>query len=198
MHRFTIAAFFLCACHSGHDEPTAGSGANPAAPVETGTIARWPEATSHLDVVMDSASGSARVNVDPTAAPGAALTAFWSIASTSSNGGSAFFYAVHPPDGVDSGASRIVYAAGATSVQGIHDASSFDYSHDSVGPVPVGGIVLVQNLASRRYLAIVIDAIEPADPRTAGAGPYAFADIRWYLTSEDSPSFAAAPDPVPH
>jgi hypothetical protein len=130
------------------------------------------------------------VDLDPTPASG--LNAFWSIASTEGTG-SAYFYAEHPPDAGATDTSRIVYAASATRVQDIRDASTFDYSHDSVGPVPPRGIVLVQNLASRRYLAIVIDAIAPADPHDAGAGPYAYADIRWYLTSEGSANLAAAP-----
>jgi hypothetical protein len=186
----SIAALVLCSCQSGSEGSGSFAGSSVAAPVQTGKVLHWPEATSHLHVEADPDAGSARVDLDPTPAPG--LSAFWSIASTEGSG-SAYFYAEHPPDAGAADTSRIVYAAGATRVEEIRDASSFDYSHDSVGPVPVGGIVVVQHLESRRYLAIVIDAIAPVDPRTAGAGPYAYADIRWYLTSEGSANLAAAP-----
>jgi hypothetical protein len=36
-------------------------------------------------------------------------------------------------------------------------------------------------------------AIHPTDPRTAGAGPYAYADVTWYLTGLDQVDFATAP-----
>ena len=76
----------------------------------------------------------------------------------------------------------------------IRDATRFDYSDTSVGPVPVGGIVLVEHVPTGRYLAIVVDAIEPVTTPTAGAsGPFAFADVTWYLTADGTADFSAAP-----
>jgi hypothetical protein len=68
----------------------------------------------------------------------------------------------------------------------------FDYSPVSVGPVPVGAIVLVHHLPTGRYLALVLDAIEPVDPRSAGAGPYGYADVTWYLGEDGAVDFSAA------
>jgi hypothetical protein len=177
-----------CGTVAGSTDPTpAALGEGPTAPVESGVLSRWPEATSHLRIDPAADAGAARVELDVARPPGTSLSAFWSIASTE-GAGSGFFYA----DGSDASASRVAVAP-VTRVQDVRDAASLDYSHDSVGPVSVGGIVVVRHLASRRYLAIVLSAIEPVDPRTAGAGPYAYASIRWYLTSEGSASFAGAP-----
>jgi hypothetical protein len=184
------AAVWGAQCGSNVDAPRAPPG--PPLPVASGTLSHWPEATAHLRVDADGA-GAAHVTLTQARPPG--MGAYWSVASTE-GGGSGFFYAERPA--MDAGAepdaaSLVAQAVSVQRVQEIDDASQFDYSHDVIGPVPASGIVLVQNLASRRYLAIVIDAIDPADPRTAGAGPYAYADIHWYLTSEGSASFAAAP-----
>jgi len=78
-------------------------------------------------------------------------------------------------------------------VQDISDASILDYTHGLRRPVPVGGIVVVQHRPSRRYLALVIDAIHPVDPRSAGGRPFAYADVSWFLTSDGSANFSAAP-----
>jgi hypothetical protein len=174
------AALSLLACSSVSN----GQPSNvPAAPVQSGQLAHWPEATTHLRVLFDRDGGRASVDIDDRGSPLAAdLGAYWSIASTR-GGGSGFFYG-----------SKIARATSVSRIQDISDASAFDYSQPAVGPVPPGGIILVKDDAENRYLAIVLDAIHPVDdPSAAGAGPFAYADIRWYLTSHGSASFAAAP-----
>ncbi len=162
----------------GHDDGAALEDAQPRTSTR-GTLRRWPEATKHLRVdFSDSAVSVALGDARPSG-----LDAFWSIASTKPRAG--FFYA----DSIRGTAeTRVAYAAAARRVEDI-DASTLAFTSESVGPVPVGGIVVVEHARTRRYLAIVLDAIEPTDPRTAGAGPYAYADVTWYLTSEGSSRF---------
>jgi hypothetical protein len=169
-----IAILLLsCTSHGGADaEP-------PGAPVQSGTFSGWPEATAHLRVSLDPTA----LDLVPATPPG--MSAFWSIASTK-GAGSGFFYSV--------GDSRVAYAS-AQRVQDIRDASALDYGADSIGPVAPGGIIVVRHAPSRRYFAFVVDAIDPVDPRNAGAGPYAYADIHWFLTSEGSADFTAAGTP---
>jgi hypothetical protein len=167
-------------------EPSSGTSSSPASaakPPQKGTLRRWPEATSYLRVNLDTQP--ATVELGPARPSG--MDAFWSIASTK-GAGSGFFYS----DRVRGTDETRVAAAGVPRVQDIHDASIFDYSPASVGPVPVGGIVLVHHLPTNRYLALVLDAIEPVDPKTAGAGPYAYADVTWYLAEDGAVDFSAA------
>lgn len=173
----------LLACAGPSAEPTdiapgvaERTTSNATPPPKKGTLRHWPETTAYLLVNLEQAP--ATVELGPSRPTG--LEAFWSIASTQP-GGSGFFYsdAIHKAD-----ETRVAYAASVRRVQDIRDASTFDYSAVSVGPVPEGGIVLVHHLPSNRYLALVIDRIEPTDARTAGAGPYAYADVTWYLTEE--------------
>lgn len=161
------------------------AGTASARPVQSGQVERWPEATSHLAVTFDGDRASATV----APAPGNGLAAFWSIASTSGTG-SGFFYSDAIRGLRD---TRVAHATGVRRVKDIHDASSLDYSRPSVGPVDAHGIVVLHHLPSDRYLAITLDAIVPLDPRTAGAGPYAYADVTWYLTEAGSADFSAAP-----
>jgi hypothetical protein len=170
-----LVSSLAASCQGAATEMSVDDGQGP--PVESGSLARWPEATAHLSVDVDAA----RVALEPKTPAG--MSAFWSIASTK-DGGSGYFYAV--------GASRVAWASSASRVQDIRDASALDFGADTVGPVPPGGIVVVQYLPSRRYFAIVIDTIERTDPLTAGGGPFAYANVRWYLTSDGSASFAAA------
>lgn len=162
-------------------QPGAPSGAKPP---QKGALRRWPEATSYLRVNLDAIPVT--VELGPARLSG--MDAFWSIASTKA-AGSAFFYSDVVRGGDE---TRVANAAGIARVQDIRDASTFDYSARSVGPVPVSGIVLLQHLPSDRYLALVLDAIESVDARSAGAGPYAYADVTWYLTEAGAVDFSSA------
>jgi hypothetical protein len=179
-----LATLALDGCGGSKDGGSTSTAA-VGKPVETGTLDRWPEATEHL--TLDFATEPAVASLGQARPSG--LDAFWSIASTS-GAGSGFFYAdfFRTPS-----ETRVAQAKAVARVADIRDASAFDYSQRSVGPVAPGDVVLVHHLPSDRYLAIVIDAIHPADARTAGAGPYAFADVRWYLSAAGSPDFSAAP-----
>jgi hypothetical protein len=152
-------------------------------PVQSGKLHRWPEGTTHLSV--DFAAQPAAVELG--AAQPSGLGAFWSVASTRGTG-SGFFYA-----NVRDGETRVAVATSARRVADIRDASAYDYSRAVVGPVEPGAIVLVHHVPSGKYLALVLDAIEPAGPQHAGAGPYAYADVSWYLTAGDSADFSGAP-----
>lgn len=167
-------------------EPTRSAPSSPtssAKPPQKGALRRWPEATSYLLVNLDEQP--ATVALGPARLSG--MDAFWSIASTRA-AGSAFFYS----DLVrGTGETRVAAAAGVRRVHEIRDASTFDYSAGAVGPVAVGGIVVVHHLPSDRYLAIVLDAIESVDAR-AGTGPYAYADVTWYLTESGGADFSSA------
>lgn len=183
---FCVCALLLYGCGDrASDAPASTLASTAARPVLTGRVERWPEATAHLLVSIDGARASA----DVVASPGLGLVAFWSIASTS-GAGSGFFYSdAH----LGRSETRVAYAAGVARVQDIRDASRFDGSQPSVGPVAPPGIVLVHHLPSDRWLALVVDAIVALDPRDAGAGPYAYADVTWYLTEPGSADFSAAP-----
>ena len=153
--------------------------------VATGKVLRWPEATGHLR--FDVAAGAVTAEVGEARPAG--LDAFWSVATT--DPGSGFFYA----DSIrGTSETRVAYARDVAAVQELRDASVLDFTRESVGPVPVGGIVVVEHEPTRRYLAIVVDAIEPTDPQTAGAGPYALADVTWYLTPVGHADFSRASD----
>lgn len=165
----------------------AGNGAPSAAPhggsaLQSGTLQKWPEAKAHL--LLDVRDSVAAVHVG--AARRSGLDAFWSVASTSKTGGTAFFYA----DFFRPEKETRVALSPLPRVSSIRDASTLDYSRESVGPVAVGGVVVIEHVPTRRYLALVLDAVTPTDPKTAGAGPYAYADVTWYL-SEDG-DFSAA------
>lgn len=148
----------------------------------SGTLRGWPEATEHLTVRFD-ASGP---TVELGAATREGLDAFWSIATTKSPR-SGFFYA----DVFRArGEVRVAYAAHARSIADLTDFRALAFSSGPVGPVPEGGVVVLEHAATQRHLAIVLDAIEPTDPRTAGAGPYGFADVTWYLSVEGATGFA--------
>jgi hypothetical protein len=153
------------------------------ASVSSGILHGWPEATAHLRVDVEGD----RVSVDLGSARPTGLDAFWSIAST--RPASAFFYA-DAVRGTDE--TRVAYADKIADVSQLRDAATLDFTRSSVGPVPIGGVVVLEHQRLGRYLAIVVDAIAPTDPRTAGAGPYAHADVRWYLTAEGSSDFGAA------
>lgn len=178
-----VLAFTLLGCGSADDD--ASSAEVPGNEVTSvrvahGTIHQWPEATEYLDV--DLSTTDVTVEIGPARPSG--LDALWSIATT--NPGSGFFYS----DAVRGGSeTRVAHAYTFSRVTDIHDATKLSFTRDSVGPVPLGGIVVVEHAASHRYLAIVLDAITPVDPRTAGAGPYAYADVTWYLTDEGSADF---------
>jgi hypothetical protein len=177
-------AVTLLGCGGAREPPSAQTdGTSNATPPQQGTIRQWPEATAYLLVDVDRQP--ATVELGPPRATG--LDAFWSIASTE-GGGSGFFYsdAVHGAD-----ETRVAYAANVRSIRDIRDASRFDYSAASVGPVPVGAVVLVHHLPSDRYLALVLDVVEATDARTAGAGPYAYADVTWYLGAPGVADFSA-------
>lgn len=147
----------------------------------SGKVTRWPEAMKHLHVAFD---GEGEVHVALGDARPSGLDAFWSVAST--RPGSGFFYA----DSIRGTAeTRVAYAELARRVDDIRDFSRLAFTHESVGPVPVGGIVVVEHGPTGRHLALVLDAIEPTDPRTAGPGPYAYADVSWYLSAEGSTGF---------
>jgi hypothetical protein len=108
--------------------------------------------------------------------------------ATTVGDGSGFFYAQR----VTNDDTRVAHAA-VSRVKDIRDARAFDYSQDSVGPIPRGGIVLVHHPASGRYLALVLDAIRPATLQADPIAPYAYADVTWYLTAPGSADFSAAP-----
>lgn len=165
--------------------------ARPGAPatssgstIHTGKVRRWPEATQYLR--FETSGGPPTVDMGAPRTSG--LDAFWSIAST--NPGAGFFYA----DSIrGTEETRVAYPEGVAHVSEIRDASTLELVRDGVGPVPVGGIVVIEHAPSRRYLAIVVDAIEKAgDPLEAGAGPYAYADVTWYLTAPGQSDFGLA------
>jgi hypothetical protein len=168
-----------------------GASEGPAArtastiPVRSGRFERWPEATSRLVVSVDGD----RTSVALGDARSKGVAAFWSIASTRGEG-SGFFYS----DAIRGGAeTRVAHAAAVRRVKDIRDATALDWSRPVVGPVEVGGVVVIHHVPSDRYLAIALEAIVPTDPRTAGAGPYAYADVTWYLTEPGSADFSSAP-----
>lgn len=182
-----VLAAALVGCSAGDATSSPASRAVTAAamPVGAGHVERWPEATSHLVVTVDGD----HVSVAVAAQPASGLVAFWSIASTAGSG-SGYFYSDAVQGRSD---TSVAFASGVRRVQDIRDASAFDYARPSVGPVERGGIVLFHHVPSDRYLALVLDAITPLDPRTAGAGPYAVADVRWYLTEPGTADFSLAP-----
>ena len=180
----TALAFAVVGCSVDPISSPPNATASRAKPPLKGTLRRWPEATSYLLVNLDTQPAS--VELGPARAAG--MAAFWSIASTK-DAGSAFFYS-DLVRGTDE--TRVALAATAHRVQDIHDASTLDYAAGSVGPVAVRGIVLVHDRPSDRYLALVLDAIEAVDPRGAGSGPYAFADVTWYLTEQGAADFSNA------
>ena len=152
-------------------------------PVQTGRLDRWPEATKHLSVAFD-ASGTATVGLVAGLPEG--LGAFWSIATTK-GAGSGFFYSAPL-----SGDSKVAHAS-VSRVQDIVDATKLDWSHESVGPIPAGDIVVMHHPTTGRYMALVIDAIDAVDPRTTSVSPWAYANVTWYLAAEGSADFSAAP-----
>lgn len=162
------------------DEPVTAS---TGAPVDKGHLQRWPETTMHLSVAISS--GVASATLVPKRPAG--ISAFWSIASTKGSG-TAFFYALPSADG----GTRVAHAA-ARRIQDVSDASTLDYSQRAVGPIAPGDVVVVHHPASGRYLALVLDAIEPADLRTVKAAPYAYADVTWYLAAAGRADFSTAP-----
>ena len=162
---------------------TATTSAKELPSIAAGHVRRWPEATRHLRIDIGD---------DVTAEIGeprpAGLDAFWSIAST--RPGAGFFYS----DAIrGTSETRVAHALAARAVRDIQDASALDFTRDSVGPVPVGGIVVIEHEPTGRYLAIVVDGIEPTNPWDAGAGPYAHADVTWYLTPPGVSDFSTAP-----
>jgi hypothetical protein len=176
-------ALVSSACSGGaHDEATSPA-PSVAKRVEHGSVRRWPEATTFLSVDVDVVPPSTLFG--PAHPSG--LVAFWSIATTA-EGGSGFFYADTfraTPE------TELALASGVRRVGEIHDAAAFDYAHASIGPVRPGEIVLIHHRPSARYLALVLDAIEPAEV-TAGPGPYAYADVTWYLTAAGDADFSGA------
>ena len=180
------AATVLSACGSGADTPSA-TPVSTAAPVQTGKVERWPEASEHLSVDFDSEPAHAALG----AARPSGLDAFWSVASTT-GAGTGFFYA---DSFRDSNETRVAHLPSVHRVTDIHDAAAVDYSHTSVGPVAPGEVVLVHHVPSGRYLALVIDTIEraPGNAHSTGAGPYAYANMTWYLAAAGSADFSAAP-----
>ena len=173
---------FVVSCGSSADEPAVSAVAESARPaIAVGHVHGWAEATEHLRVELGP-----EITADVGAPRAAGLDAFWSIAST--HPGAGFFYS----DAIrGTSETRIAHASSARKVSDIHDASTLAFTRDSVGPVPVGGIVVIEHAPSGRYLAIVVDAIEPTDPWTAGAGPYAHADVTWYLTPAGVADFSS-------
>lgn len=178
-----LAAVSFLSC--GGSAFTSETKAADLSPVQSGHVDGWPEATKHLRVIEDAAGGDASVDLIEGRPPG--LGAFWSIASTKGTG-TGWFYGDTTTDGV----TRIA-RANVARVQDVTDASALDWSSESVvGPIPAGGIVVVHHPASGRYLALVLDAIDPVDPRTTSASPWAYANVTWYLAASGSASFAAA------
>lgn len=176
-----IASVLVAGCGSG-EEATALASATVAPSLATGHVRGWPEATRHLRVELGE-----EVTADVGDPRPAGLDVFWSIAST--HPGAGFFYS----DSVrGTSETRVAHVVSATRVSDIHDATRLEFTRDSVGPVPVGGIVVIEHAPTRRYLAIVIEGIVPTDPWTAGAGPYARADVTWYLTEPGASDFTRA------
>jgi hypothetical protein len=175
-------AVALVACSADHDTPDEELAASSTGkPLRVGRVERWPEAKAYLVLHVD---GDA-VSADLGPVPGAGITAFWSIATTAGKG-SAFFYAPSPD-------MRVAVASGITRVKDITDAAALDDALPTVGPVDAGGVVVFHHVPSGRRLAITLDSIIPLDPRNAGAGPDALADVTWYLTEPGSADFSAAP-----
>jgi hypothetical protein len=182
--KFALASalFVSIAGCGGTDEDAPPVAPGPA--VTTGVLRHWAEAKDHMLVDVNDSGAEVRMGrARPTG-----LDAMWSIGSTTKTGGTAFFYA----DIFRQQKETRVARANVGRVAEIRDARALQFDDDSVGPVPVGAIVVIEHAPSQRYLAIVLDAIEPTDPRTAGAGPYAYADVRWYLTSSGSADFSSA------
>lgn len=177
-------ALGLSACASASPD---NAPASPPPTVRAGVVEHWAEATTHLGVDVDEA-GEAKVTIG-TARP-AGLDAFWSIASTTRTGGTGFFYG----DPFRTPKETRVARADVARIQDLHDAAALDYTTESVGPIAVGGTVVLQHAPTGRYLALVVDAIDPTDARTAGAGPYAYARVRWYLSEPGRGDFSAAPE----
>lgn len=164
-----------------------GAAAENAGRVTSGTLRHWGEASTHLNVEF-GADGAPTVALG--AARGEGLDAFWSVATTDkATGGAGFFYGDAFRARKE---ARVARASAIASIAELGDASTLAYSTASAGPVPVGGIVVFEHAPTRRYLALVLESIEPTDPRTAGAGPYAYADVRWYLSAEGSADFSSA------
>lgn len=180
------ASTLVVSCASS-SEPVEGADPSPEATIEstiaTGKIRRWPEATEHLRFEVNASSITAEMGAPRRAG----LDAFWSIATTSPSTG--FFYS-----DVIRGTNemRVAHAKGVRRVEDIRDASALEFTRESVGPIAVGEIVVIEHEPTRRYLAIVVDAIEPTDPRTAGAGPYAYADVTWFLTPPGKTTFESS------
>ena len=182
-----IAALVSSCTSSAEPEGFASASTTELPPIAVGHVRGWPEATRHLRVELGE---HATVEIGEPRPTG--LDVFWSIAST--NPGAGFFYS----DAIrGTSETRVAHAVSARRVSDIRDASALDFTRDSVGPVPVGGIVVIAHEPSGRHLAIVVDAVEPTDPRTAGAGPYAHADVTWYLTPPGVTDFGGAPEPPP-
>lgn len=186
-----LVSFAVGCGAAGPEEPPAKleiAGSLPAPPskptIRSGKVRRWPEATRYLR--FETSGDVPVVDMGPPRTSG--LDVFWSVAST--NPGSGFFYA----DSVrGTEETRVAHPENIERVSEIRDASALDFVRDSVGPVPVGGVVVIEHTPTRRYLAIVVDAIERAeDPQNAGAGPYAYADVTWYLTEPGQHDFGLA------
>lgn len=166
-----------------------GAGTETKAEVVSGTLRRWGEASTYLNVDFTE-DGAPTVTLGHARTEG--LDAFWSIASTNKTnpeGSTGFFYADAFRGRQE---ARVARASGLAKIAELTDASALAYSAESVGPVPIGGIVVIEHAPTRRYLALVLDSIEPTDPRTAGAGPFAYADVRWYLSAAGSVDFSSA------
>ena len=176
----SIAALVVSSC--GGEQTSNDTPKTIGPPVQTGRLERWPEATKHLGVAFD-ASGTATVGLVDGRPEG--LGAFWSIASTK-GAGTGFFYSAPL-----SGDSEVAHA-NVSRVQDNVDATRLDWSHDAIGPIPAGDIVVMHHPATGRYLALVIDAIDAVDPRTTSASPWAYANVTWYLAAEGSADFSAA------
>lgn len=182
----TTASAATAGCASASSEPERTADDSMAPPVIAGVVERWAEATTHLAVDF-AADGAPTVSVGAARASG--LDAFWSIASTTRTSGTGFFYG----DPFRTHKETRVARPDVARLQDLRDASALAYTTESVGPVDVGGIVVLEHAPTQRYLALIVDAIEPTDPRTAGAGPYAYARVRWYLSEPGRGDFRAAP-----
>jgi hypothetical protein len=183
MYRAALAIAALLVSSCGTATSTNETPKTNGPPVQSGKLDRWPEATKHLSVAVD-ASGTATVGLVDGRPEG--LGAFWSLATTK-GAGSGFFYSA--PLSGDSEVAR----ASVSRVQEIVDATQLDWSHESIGPIPEGDIVVMRHPATGRYMALVIDAIDAVDPRTTSASPWAYANVTWYLAAEGSADFSAAP-----
>ena len=181
-----MASVLASSCGSRADAEGLGSASATERPtIAVGHVRGWPEATRHLRVELGDHVPAEIGDARPTG-----LDVFWSIAST--RPGAGFFYS----DAIrGTSETRVAHAASARRVSDIRDASLLDFTRESVGPVTIGGIVVIAHEPSGRYLAIVVDAITPTDPRTAGAGPYAHADVTWYAPPHGVTDFGAAPEP---